>query len=154
MSEESKDLINRSSSGVRRKPPPGHEKTQWKKGQPSPNPAGRPKGPKTLTNILRGMMTQRIAPIYYPRMMVLYGLPPNGKVPQKIKRLTNEKMLMKMWVQKGITAKDGHAIKDIVDRLEGKPVQPIGNPDGTPLQPGGGNVLIFEMTEDDEPEKK
>jgi len=77
---------------------------QWKKGQ-SGNPTGRPKKEFSITSILREKLEEKL---------------PDGR--------TKAQALVDRFIEIGLGTEDNHAlvaIKHIVDRLEGTPMQSI-----------------------------
>lgn len=89
-------------------PNPENLKEPWKPGDPSPNPAGRPKGSRNLSTILREMLEEEIE-------VNIDGV----KERKKLQDLIIRKLIKK--------ANDGNlrAIEQIFDRVEGKPNQKI-----------------------------
>lgn len=88
------------------KPPIEH---QFKPGQ-SGNPAGKPKGTRTLTAILRDIVDSNAGKIF------------GDKIPAEMKGKTCGELLMLKLIALGIKD-DRIAIGDVIDRLEGRPLQ-------------------------------
>jgi hypothetical protein len=143
----------------KRKPPVGR---LWKKGDPSPNPKGRPKKEFSLTEQLRVEGDSFIAPRFYVKAMQVMGYSNEdivkalrgGKAPPKeIATMTCARLSAKLtWSDRFLEEEHSKAAKihlDIVQQVDGK-LQKVGNPDGTPLTPS--NVLIVReiVGEDDE----
>ncbi|MFQ5850904.1 MAG: DUF5681 domain-containing protein [Candidatus Binatia bacterium] len=95
----------------RRKPPNAHP--NWKKGDPSPNPKGRPKNSECITAIIRKMLEEPC---------------PHDKQKRKWKELVAEALLR--LVVKGNSA----AINNVMDRIEGKIPLPVTGSDGGPIE--------------------
>lgn len=81
-------------------------KAPWKKGDPSPNPSGRPKGQRNYATIYRAAL-QKIAAA-------------KNATPEEI-----EDMIEQTGLQKALDG-DFNFSRDLKDRLHGKPRQPIG----------------------------
>lgn len=107
-----------SAVSVAKKPHPNAGKTGWgrqfEKGHPY-------LGSKTKTISLTGHLKEELAKI-----------PSDVEDPDLI-GLTNAEIIAKRYIEK---ARDGDnsAIKDIMDRLEGRPIQMIAGPGGGPIE--------------------
>lgn len=144
----------------KRKPPEGR---RWRKGDPSPNPKGRPKKEFSLTEQLRLEGDSFIAPQFYPKAMQVMGYSKQevlkvlngGQVPKGVKLLTNAKLSSKLiWAERLSEKEYSKAAKihlDIVGQVDGK-LQKVANPDGTPIKPAG-NVLVVTVDENYEEKK-
>lgn len=81
-------------------------KAPWKKGDPSPNPKGRPKGQRNYATIYRAAL-EKIAET-------------KGMTPEQV-----EDLMEMTGLDKAIQGDFAFA-RDIKDRLHGKPRQPVG----------------------------
>lgn len=90
----------------------------WKKGDPSPNPKGRPKGQRNYLTIYRAAL-EKIATV-------------NKMTPEEIEELMEQTGLLKA------IQGDASFQKDIKDRLHGKPSLPVEH-----SGPGGGEIPIL-----------
>lgn len=98
--------------------PPEH--TKWKKGDPSPNPAGKPKGPTAKTIIRKWLSAKETV---------------DNTITGKKQKLSQLDIIILEQLKK---AKEGDtpAFNALLDRAEGKPkqIQEITGLDGQPIQ--------------------
>lgn len=111
-------------AGVGGVPPP--VEYQFKPGQ-SGNPAGKPKGCRSISTILREYMEKE-----------LDAVDPFEK--KKTRKKVSELVAM-MMIKKAISDQDLNAAKEILDRLEGKAPQKINFGDDE----GNGNKIFLEI---------
>lgn len=77
----------------------------WEKGGPSPNPNGRPKGTVSIVEAIRRRLLKEI---------------PSGS--NKEKRILLDK-IVDVYFEKAIRDKDVTTLRDMIDRVDGKPLQ-------------------------------
>jgi hypothetical protein len=92
----------------------------YKKGQ-SGNPNGRPKGSRNFNTIIKEILELR-----------LKDLNPNMNVPEHLKKKTNKEIMVMKQVSKA-AAGNQRAFEYLVDRIDGKIMQPIDITDVTDL---------------------
>ena len=116
-----KSPLKQPTQQVRIKNPKGNpniaelgKATRWKKGEPSPNPAGSPKKPQSITMHLRDELAK---------------VGPNGK--------TKAQEIAEGMVEAALTpvaaAGSSKVLGEVLDRTEGKVTQPIGGDKDKPL---------------------
>lgn len=80
----------------------------WKKGQPSPNPNGRPKGFSIVAHLKEKLQ----------------------EIPEGQKE-TYASLIVKKYMHKALVEGDNKILTDLVNRVDGLPKQPIGLDDDT-----------------------
>jgi hypothetical protein len=94
----------------------------WRKGE-SGNPNGRPKGARSMKNILRDILEIELKN------------EPDPIIPEYARNMSVGEKLMLTWVSKGLADADLKAIKDIYEATEGKPFQATSVEGGDPDKP-------------------
>jgi hypothetical protein len=127
-------------------------KYKWPTGR-SGNPTGRPANPFSMRQLLRNDANGPLPESFHKRAAQMLGIKPADP---RVRRMTYKEFIAKrlLMILGGATkltaAKE---IFELINQLEGKPVQPIENPDGSPINPREQNVLIVTVDENYQEEK-
>lgn len=109
---------------------PWLEAHKWKAGDPSPNPAGRPRL-KTPSELIREMLQAEFGGYGMESVKQIQQALPEPWRSKPTEKLTNEEILCGMTIIAGRRSIDAVLEREtIFNRVEGRPVQKIAGPDG------------------------